>query len=127
VDGSEYLQYLEKIHAAFMRKDMRCWRPSAARGTESLGFPLGSDLKSQIASIDLSGVNSPKARQVTVVTTNPTKSCERFREAMAGWSEFTQWVEVTSSSPWNSDDAMNAMLVPMDTLDAIVARVLEVP
>jgi pimeloyl-ACP methyl ester carboxylesterase len=127
VDGAAYVQELVEMHVTYMRQDMRRWRPSAPIGSESLGFPLGPDLKRAIASTDLSRVRPPKARQVTVLTTHQTTHSERFRGAIAGWSDSTHWAEVTSSTPWNSDEAMTAMLVPMDVLDAIAARVQEIP
>ncbi len=127
VDGGAYVQELTETHVTFMRQDMRRWQPSRPVGSECSGFPLGSNMKRAIGSIDLTGVKPPNARQVTVLTTNQNACHERFRSAVAGWTDSTQWMELTSSSPWNSDRAMNAILVPMDVLDAIVARVEESP
>jgi Predicted hydrolase of the alpha/beta superfamily len=127
VDGAAYLQELMETHVTFMRQDMRRWRPSGPVGSESLGFPLGSDLKHAIGAIDLTGAKPPNARQVTVLTTSQKTGIERFRSAITAWTASTHWMEVTTSSPWNSDRALNAILVPMDVLDAIVARVQEIP
>jgi pimeloyl-ACP methyl ester carboxylesterase len=127
VDGAAYLQELTHMHTSFMRQEMRCWRPSGLMGSEALGFPLSSDLKSEIRAVDLTGVKPPHARQVTVLTTNQKPWRERFRGAVAGWTDSTHWIEVTTTSPWNTDRALNAILVPMDVLDAIVARVQEMP
>jgi pimeloyl-ACP methyl ester carboxylesterase len=126
VDGAAYLQELAETHATFMRQELRGWRPAAV-DSESLGFPLGPELKRAIAAIDLAGVRPPRARQVTVLTTSSKPCPERFRQAVAGWSDSTHWLEMTSTSPWNSDEAMNALLVPMDVLDAVVARIQEIP
>jgi pimeloyl-ACP methyl ester carboxylesterase len=127
VDGAGYLQELTEAHASFMRQELRGWRPAPTVDCEALGFPLCPDLKRAIAAVDLAGVRPPKARQVTVLSTSQKTCLDRFRQAVAGWSDAAHWVEVTSSSPWNSDEAMNALLVPMDLLDAIVARVQEMP
>jgi uncharacterized protein len=127
VDGAAYLQELAQAHATFMRQELRGWRPSLAKDCEALGFPLGPDLKHAIASIDLADVRPPKARQVTVLSSSQKTCLDRFRQTVAGWSDAAHWVEMTSSSPWNSDQALNALLVPMDTLDAIVARIQEIP
>jgi hypothetical protein len=35
-------------------------------------------------------------------------------------------MEMISNSPWNSDEAMNTLLVPMDVLDAMIARIQEI-
>jgi len=122
VDGAAYVKDLGESHTAFMRQDMRNWRPSGPAGSESLGFPLGSTLRHEMGTLDLATGTPPKARRVTVLATNQTTYSQGFRDAVSGWADPIQWSDVATSSPWNSDGAMNSMLVPVDVLDAIVAE-----
>jgi len=126
VDGTAYLQELAQAHATFMQQELRGWRPSPAEDCQALGFPLGPDLKRAIAAIDLAALCPPKARQVTVLSTSQKAGLDRFRQAVTGWSGAARWMEMISNSPWNSDEAMNTLLVPMDVLDAMIARIQEI-
>lgn len=125
VDGAAYVNELVEMHATFMREDLTGWQAGADVGTESLGFPLGPDLRAAMSAIDLTASpgRRPKARQLTVVASRQAPDFDRFKQAIATWDVPSRWVAVNSSSPWNSEQAMNAALVPMDVLEAIVARI----
>ena len=95
----------------------------AADGTpaEALGAPVGLVLGAQIAAIDLAAV-APSAEQVTVITTRITPEIERLRSRLPAP---TRWLELAESPAWNTDAALNAMTVPMDIVQALVARIEE--
>lgn len=127
IDGPSYLHELTVCHAEFMQQETRDWQPSAPAGSESLGFPLSPDLKKAIGDVDLCKTKAPKARRITVVATNSNNDASGFRSSLAGWAVPSDWIEMPISSQWNSDQAMNAMLVPSEVLDSIVAGVRETP
>jgi pimeloyl-ACP methyl ester carboxylesterase len=124
VSGAAYVNELVEMHAAFMREDLQGWKPGADAGSETLGFPLDANLRGAMAELDLAAApRRPKTRQLTVIASRQAPELDRFKQALAGWNVPSRWDAITSSSPWNSEEAMNAALVPMDVLDAIVARV----
>jgi len=127
VEGVAYLRELVAQHRAYMRAEIgNGWQDRlqiSADGTpaEALGAPIGAVLGAQIAAIDLAAV-APGADQVTVITTRITPEIERLRLHLPA---STRWLELAESPAWNSDAALNAMTVPMDVVQAIVARIEE--
>jgi pimeloyl-ACP methyl ester carboxylesterase len=127
VNGAAYLAELEEAHADFLRQNLTGWKASAPRGSESLGFPLGPDLRSALAATDLASAGRPNSRQVTVVAASQKLDLQSFRRFVDSWGGASRWLDVTSSSPWNLSAEMNAFLVPTDLLDIIVSQVQESP
>jgi pimeloyl-ACP methyl ester carboxylesterase len=124
VSGAAYIGELQEMHATFMREDLTGWKPGPEAGSEVLGFPLGAELRQAMGALDLAASpRRPRTRQLTVVASRQAPDLDRFKQAIGGWDIPSRWDAVASSSPWNSEEAMNAALVPMDVLDAIVARV----
>jgi len=126
VDGAAYLRELVGQHRAYMRSEIgEHWqdRLQIVDGVpaEALGAPIGTALGAQIAAIDLAAA-APGAEQVTVITTRMTPELERLRPALPGSA---RWLELAESAAWNSDAALNAMTVPMDIVQALVARIEE--
>lgn len=127
VDGAGYLRELIAQHRTYMRAEMGDgWRDTlriASGGTpaEALGAPIGAVLGAQIAAIDLTAV-VPSAEQYTVITTRVTPEVERLRARLPASA---RWLEMAESPAWNTDAALNAMTVPMDIVQAIVARIEE--
>jgi pimeloyl-ACP methyl ester carboxylesterase len=128
VDGAGYLRELVAQHRAYMRDEIGAgWQDRlqiAADGTpaEALGAPIGAALGAQIAAIDLAAV-VPGADHLTVVTTRLTPDLERLRP---GLPASTRWLEMAESPAWNTDAALNAMTVPMDIVQALIARIEEI-
>jgi pimeloyl-ACP methyl ester carboxylesterase len=128
VDGAAYLRELIAQHRSYMRSEIGAgWRDRlaiAADGSpaEALGAPIGAVLGAQIAAIDLAAV-APLADQLTVITTRATPELARLRPSLPA---ATRWLEMPESPAWNSDAALNAMTVPMDIVQALVARIEEI-
>jgi len=126
-DGAAYLRELVAQHRAYMQAEIgNGWQDRlriAADGTpaEALGAPIGAALGAQIAAIDLAAV-APGADQFTVITTRVTPELERLRLHLPA---STRWLEMAESPAWNTDAALNAMTVPMDIVQAVVARIEE--
>jgi uncharacterized protein len=131
VDGAGYLRELIAQHRAYMRSEVNDWPDRlviAADGTpaEALGAPIGSALGGQIAAIDLASALTsvaPGAEHFTVITTRLTPDLERLRSRLPA---STRWLELAESPAWNTDAALNAMTVPMDIVQALVARIEEI-
>lgn len=118
VDGRAYLRELGAQHAAFMRDEIGPhWRPPPDRadGTprEALGTPISDALATGMAAIDLTRA-PPRADLITLITTRAG--------ATSPWPG-AQQVELAASAAWNSDAAVNAAVVPMDIVNAIVTRI----
>ena len=127
VDGAGYLRELVAQHRAYMREEVGpAWKDrlvltSDGAPTEALGAPIGAVLGRELAEIDLARV-APGAEQLTVVTTRLTPELERLRNALPA---STRWVDMAESPAWNTDAALNAMTVPMDIVQALIARIEE--
>jgi pimeloyl-ACP methyl ester carboxylesterase len=128
VDGAAYLRELVAQHRAYMRAEIGPgWQDRlriAADGipAEALGAPIGAVLGAQIAAIDLAAV-VPGVEHVTLITTRVTPDAQRLRPRLPA---STRWLEMAESAAWNSDAALNAMTVPMDIVQALVARIEEI-
>jgi uncharacterized protein len=133
VDGAVYLRELTAQHRAYMQQEIGAgWQDRLEISPEGipaevLGAPVGARLGGQIASIDLcnpaiSG-GAPAAEQLTVITTRTTPDVERLRPRLPG---STRWIELAESPAWNTDAALNAMTVPMDIVQALIARIEEI-
>ena len=128
VEGAAYLRELIAQHRSYMRAEIGPgWQDRLkldARGLpeEALGAPIGPVLGAQIAAIDLAA-QVAGAEQVTVVTTKLTEDVQKLRPALPASA---RWIEMNESPAWNSDAALNAMTVPMDIVQALIARIEEV-
>jgi len=128
VEGAGYLRELVAQHRAYMRAEVgEAWQDRlriAADGTpsEALGAPISPALGAQIAAIDLAAV-VPGAEQLTVITTSLTPELARLRPRLPA---ATRWLALAESPAWNTDAALNAMTVPMDIVQALIARIEEI-
>lgn len=127
VDGATYLRELVAQHRAYMREEIgSSWEDRLAIvdgfPAEALGAPIGPALGGEIAAIDLAQV-AAGADHVTVVTTRLTPDVERLRPALPPGS---RWIEMGESPAWNTDAALNAMTVPMDIVQTLIARIEEI-
>ena len=128
VDGAQYLDELRQAHVEFLQRDYGLgWL--AVRGKyaapvhdEALGFPLTERMRADLAAIRVERLANPGAdvRVVASIESAPLAALERA-------TPWAKWQHVRSSTPWNSDDAMNSSIVPADLLDAIVAALEDLP
>ena len=126
IEGHGYLRELVEQHRGYMRSEIgERWQDrlqiSGGVPAEVLGAPIGAALGGQIAAIDLIATTA-RAEHLTVITTRTTPAIERWRPRLPA---ATRWIEMTESPAWNSDAALNAMTVPMDIVQAVVARIEE--
>lgn len=126
VEGRDYLRELVDQHRSYMQSEIGArWQDRLAIEdgvpVEALGAPIGAVLGGQIAAIDLAAMTA-RAEHLTVITTRATPALDRWRPQLPA---ATRWIEMTESPAWNSDAALNAMTVPMDIVQALVARIEE--
>ena len=128
VDGRAYLQDLAAAHRASMREELPAWedRLVLADGipNEAFGMPIGAALGAELAAIDLASEDL-SGTNLTVISTKETPAMARLR-ARLGDSPFVRWIDMPASVAWNSDAALNAAVVPMDIVQALVKRVEDV-
>ena len=111
-----------------MREDLIRWEPTTAAATEVLGFPLSAALRASIAALNLSE-RKARAGRLSIVASKPpgqVPALDRFRAGLNAWSPGARWLTVESVSPWNSEEAMNALHWFLNELvDAVVGCLQE--
>ncbi len=113
LDGRGYLDELTTQHEAYLRDEIGDdWQPHPG-AVEALGFPLTPALTTELAAIDLAAI-TPRAELLTVVSSRGATP--------SPWPRAHR-IEAATSAAWNSDAALNAAVVPMDIVSAIVTRI----
>ncbi len=128
VDGARYLDELMAAHMVFLRLDFGLgWAAVRQRiaatlpiNDQAFGFPLTPVLRAEFAALDLITQDAPKV-PVTVLASIVEPGLETLQ---ARFPEL-DWTWLQSSSPWNTDAAMNSSIVPGDLLDAVHAALAE--
>jgi pimeloyl-ACP methyl ester carboxylesterase len=130
VDGASYLRELAVAHRTFMKDELGevAWRDllrvdSNGVPDEALGTAITPALAAGIAAIDLAKA-LPRADQVTVISTRESPGTARLRQRWCT-SSGVRWLDMPASVAWNSDAALNNATVPIDIVQAIVARIEE--
>lgn len=130
VSGSNYLGELAEQHRAYMLEEMgeagwtdRLEISPEGFPTEALGTPIAPPLMHQLAAVDLMQ-EELNADLLTVIATHSHPDLERWK-ARIGEGATTRWLGMQGSAAWNSDAALNAATVPMDIVQAILARIEE--
>lgn len=131
VDGSAYLSELAVMHRSYLREEMgeMDWQDRlrvSPEGVpaEALGTPISATFGAELGALDLAAYEL-RSDYVTVVATSDRGPIARLRQRLPD-SPSARWLDVPSSAAWNSDAALNAAVVPMDVVQAVVARVEEV-
>ena len=129
--GQAYLTALRDAHIAFLSGGLDRPEASIARATpppddmrEALGFALSENLSGQLLKLDLSTDEAAKAKTLHLIggaaaPVDPgfVKRAETSIGAVKRYDD--------ASIAWNSDEALNAYLVPADVLDYIVSEISE--
>lgn len=123
VDGKAYLRELATLHRSYMKLEMGAddWRDRLrvdADGVpaEALGTPISAAFAAELGAIDLGG-EELRTDHVTLVRTGANDTLDRLRRPSV------HEIALPASESWNTDAALNAAIVPMDVVQAIVARV----
>ena len=131
VDGAAYLAELAVMHRRYMRQEMgeMDWQDNLQASpegapAESIGAPISAAFAAELGAIDLAAAEL-RADHVTLVGAPDTAATARLRERLPE-SPSSRWLDVPGGPAWNSDAALNAAVVPMEVVQAVVARVEEV-
>jgi pimeloyl-ACP methyl ester carboxylesterase len=123
VDGGEYLRELVTQHETYMREELgpswqdRTRKHADGSPAEAFGAPISAELRAALATIDLARTQ-PNADHVTVVSTKSNAGTERLRAHLPQ----ARWIDMPESTVWNSDAALNNMIVPMEIVQTLVAQ-----
>ena len=130
--GKDYLAELDRMHHAYMSGALdQAWERIAARNRqhgqgvrtrEALGFEIGGPLERALEALDLMTVERLAARRVLVVGGKQPVTTELMTHLGSLGAE-TDSIDTAADDGWNSEQAMNALVVPRLALDAILARV----
>ncbi|HKE49019.1 MAG TPA: alpha/beta fold hydrolase [Rhodanobacteraceae bacterium] len=133
VRGKDYLAELDRMHHAFMINELdETWERIAARNRqrskgvrtlEALGFEIGAPLEQALEALDLAKVEKLSAKRVFVVGGEQPAVTAELMAHLATLGAESDSIDTAADDAWNSEQAMNAFVVPRITLDAIVARV----
>lgn len=122
--GRAYLEELFESHASYMKLELEHWRARTGPGPEAMGWAITDDIRKAMESCDLSQPRFTSARQVIAILSSPDPTLEGIACRLAE-GQTTDVRVVESTSPWNSDDALNATLVPAEIVGAMVQAVVE--
>lgn len=128
VDGAAYLRDLATMHEEYLRGELpddlgHLASTPSEQGLpcEALGHAIPPELGAEVAQLDLSATELLQARDVTVIVTSPTSESDRLKARLNEIGQDHRWITTEISVPWNSDTAVNRVLVPMDIVRLIVS------
>ncbi len=128
VDGAALLEEMDRAHAIYMREEVGAdgWRDNRPVGpddqlTEALGTSISRRLAAELAQIQL-WRDPPQVDHLSVVGARHSDAIAKLRERLPD-SGNVRWIDTSGAGSWNSDAALNAAIVPMEEVLAIVARV----
>lgn len=124
VSGPSYLAELADTHAAYMQWDLEGWRPDPNAPAQAIGWPITDEIRSALERLNLSKPRFTSARQVIAILSAPDLEATGILARVAEGRTADVRV-VPTSSPWNSDEALNSTLVPGEIVNAIVEAVKE--
>lgn len=127
VDGAAYLRELVVQHDAYMRGELGGHQQPVrthpdGSPVEAFGTPISPALAHEVRAIDLLR-ETALADVITVVTTKASADIDRLRAHLP----HANWIEIAESATWNSDAALNAMVVPMDVVQAVLHQLEKSP
>ena len=123
IDGKSYLQELEIRH----RQMLRISHVLPDRVTESesshelLGYPFSTELRREIANIDLTALQLDSAIRILLISSNPTKNDTEFRENLKHLGIDLQYEHLPNRELWDWVEDVGNALLPMEVLQHINA------
>jgi pimeloyl-ACP methyl ester carboxylesterase len=126
VNGKSYLQDLfrsQREHLAEARVPER-WDPGAEGDTEVFGFPIPATLRREIVSVEGSGVlTTSRAARTVVLASDGFEGLPLLRsESLAGHMRLHC---IGTRVAWDTEEALDAALVPAEALHAILQSMME--
>jgi uncharacterized protein len=128
VDGVAYLEELRRAHVAFLAEDLEFppVHPFAAGTAQTLeidralGFAIPPTLRQEIRALDLGTLTGLRAPRVCMIASVMTEEMGRLQTALASREGQVSWKTLGASEAWNSEQAMNSLIIPVDAMNAII-------
>ncbi len=131
VSGAGYLRQLAAMHVDYLRDELPEGAVVKPTNDEALGLPLPAALRADLAAIDLGAAGDGGAasnnvawrtREVALFASAESDDVGRLRARLtAAGTPFTTHA-CPQAAVWESDRALDAALIPVDVLQAMVAR-----
>ncbi len=122
VSGAQYLAELRAGHEAAVRLQTGSAPAAAEPISEALGFALSPVLADELAALDLKRAAARPMRKACVAAGAATDAA--LGDVLRAAGTETVWREDTGEASWNSDQALNAFVVPLRMLKQIVEDAL---
>ena len=120
--GRAYLDELRAGHMAAVAAQTGSAPAIADPLREALGFEVSPTMAAELAALDLSATKTRGAKKVVVIAGPATN--RSFEDALRAGGADVLWRDDPGETSWNSDQALNAFVVPRRTLDLIAADAL---
>jgi len=122
VSGRDYLDELRAGHEAAVKAQTGLAPKMTDPIGEALGFAVSPKLAAELAELDLRREIARPARTVSVICGSATDPA--FGDALRAAGTDIFWRADAGEASWNSDQALNAFVVPVRTLRQIVEDAL---
>ena len=130
ISGADYLDVLLQSHvkmrAQFLEQSVEKVKArdfaNLSELCEALGFVLCPELKAEIRAIDLMASSVPTARKMSIMGAG-REAQERLARRIGDAGRSIHLYKEEDANSWNSDEALNSYVVPVKTLDQIVASI----
>lgn len=124
VSGAAYLDELAAGHRAAVVAQIGAEPRAAQAHAEALGFALPEALVRELKALDLLAPAARTARRISVIAGFDPPTDRALETALAASGAETVWRDPPDRISWNSDQALNSFIVPLKTLDLVVAEAL---
>ena len=121
IRGDTYIAELTNLHQDILQHSYAppSRRSMAERPTESLGFPLSDVLLSDLANLDLLGIQRKPANKVLIVVTQAETGGTQLKEYLQSTKAQVEYQVLAGPKLWLED--INKVLVPNQILQAVVS------
>jgi pimeloyl-ACP methyl ester carboxylesterase len=128
INGKVYVDELKALHRQMLRTAHVVAKPSGAdeRFTEVLGFPLSDQLIADIETINLLTVGRTPAAHTLIIQSHPKVSVEGLKNLFETRGASAKFQYFPSPQLWEWNENFGKILIPYQTLQAIVGWAREV-
>lgn len=125
VRGRQYLADLRRLHVEFLEGELPRHKARPTPTLEALGFPMSPSLREEIEAIDLAALDSAalvpqNAKGLHVIVSREGDEEQTLRDALPRLHASATYRHIPMAQDWNSEEAVNASLVPKAAIDAVV-------
>lgn len=124
ISGSEYIDDLTASHAKYLADaldmpERRIRRELSMQLTEVMGFGVSESLISDVAELELNGSDLDVCDDVALIGRKSSGAFRKLHGQLTSTASSVS-IEFDESVTWNSHQALNSIIVPNDSIAAIV-------